>query len=307
MSVSIRQQLILVLRGISKIFGKFGISFPPDIVYLNIIFKHYTGYKMNIKNPKTFNEKIQWLKLYDRKPDYTKMADKWEVRKYVSEKIGVEYLVPILGIWEDYDDIDFMSLPEQFVMKCTHDSASAIICRDKKEFDFVMARKKLSKALKGNFYYSGREYCYKNIKPRIVVEKYIEDSSGRLNDFKIMCFNGKVKCCFACTKRRSREGLRVTFFDTEWNRLPFVRKYPNDSDEIERPVNFQKMIEIAERISEHIPFLRVDFYEVKGRLYLGELTFYPGSGIEWFEPFEWDMVLGSWLILPEITRKARNK
>lgn len=273
----------------------------PDAVYLKYMYKKVMGKKLDLKNPQTFNEKLQWLKLYDRNPEYTKMVDKYEVRQYIKDKIGEQYLIPLVGgPWDKWEDIDFSKLPDQFVLKCTHDSGSVAICRNKDEFDFDSIRKKFNRALKGNFFYGGREWPYKNVKPRIIAEKYMEEKSmDELIDYKLMCFNSKVKATFVCSDRFSKSDLKVTFYDTEWNKLPFERHYPASSVKIEKPKTYAEMIAIAEKLSESIPFVRMDFYEIQNKIYFGECTFYPGSGMEEFNPENWDLEMGSWIKLSD--------
>lgn len=424
--------------------------FPmSDEKYLKRKFKRDMGYELDLDNPRTFNEKLQWLKLYDRKPIYTTMVDKYAAKEYAAKIIGEEYIIPTLGVWDSFDEIDFDSLPEQFVLKCTHDSGGVVICKDKSVFDKKAARKKLNHALKRNYYYSGREWPYKDVKPRIIAEKYLKENAGDtlhdykvfnfagqpeiiqidydrftehtrdlydknweyidaelqypmkqenhmvrpdslkkmldlaerlskecaflrtdfynienklyvgeltfypesgfgkfrpeewdeklgrliklpgggvilgegyilwlheqyqsqkadeevkagLTDYKFMCFGGKVMCSLTCTGRYSDEGLRITFYDRDWNMLPFERHYhPKSSHAITKPENYGKMVSLAEHLSESIPFVRVDFYEVNHALYLGELTFYPGSGLEEFTPDSADKMLGEWIKLPE--------
>lgn len=271
----------------------------PEEYMLKRMFKERMGYPLNLENPQTFNEKLQWLKLHDRNPLYTTMVDKYEVKKYVAEKIGEQYIIPTLGVWDHFDEIDFDKLPEKFVLKCTHDSGSVVLCRDKANFDKAAAKRKLERGLARNYYYGGYEWPYKNVKPRIIAEKFMVDESSvklkkdaDITDYKVMCFNGEVHCTFTCTDRRSSEGLKVTFFDNNWNKLPFERHYPSSDKNIEEPKNFQQMKMLAEKLSESIPFVRVDFYEISGNIYFGELTFYPGSGMEEFNPAEWDKKLG---------------
>jgi len=280
-------------------FKEFIKRLMPDKIYLKIVFKKIMKYDLNLNHPVTFNEKLQWLKLYDRKDIYTTMVDKYEAKKYVADIIGEEYIIPTLGVYDKFDAIDFEKLPNQFVIKCTHDSGGVVICKDKNSFDIKSAQKKMDKSLKKNFYFSGREWPYKNVKPRIIIEKYMEEKNyTQLNDYKLMCFNGKVKCSFVCSERdNKKEGLAVTFFDNNWNRLPFQRHYRNSDAEIKKPKNFDKMVELAELLSKNIPFVRVDFYEIKNKIYFGELTFYPGSGFEEFTPEEWDKKLGDMIDL----------
>lgn len=282
--------------------NKMTLSKLDDRKYLQLKYKLLMKKKLDLDNPKSFNEKLQWLKLYDRNPLYMKMVDKYEVKNYVSKIIGEEYIIPTLGIYEKFEDINFNELPNKFVIKCTHDSGGIVICKNKKDLDIKFAKKKINKSIKRNYYYLGREWPYKNVKPRIIIEKYMNDDdlNSQLNDYKFMCFNGRVECSFVCSERDNKElGLSVTFFDLNWKKLPFRRHYRNTSTKIEKPQNYNKMIELSEKLSKDIPFVRVDWYEIKGRLYFGELTFFPGGGFEEFTPDEWDYKLGEKLKLPK--------
>lgn len=242
---------------------------------------------------------MQWLKLYDRKPEYTKLVDKYEVRKYIAKTIGEQYLIPLLGVYDSFDDIDFDKLPNQFVLKPNHTSGDIYICKDKSTIDFNELRKKVNKWLKREYYWLHREWPYKNVKPRIICEKYMVDESGKeLKDYKFMCFNGEVKCLFVCLNRYSPSGLNVDFYDMDWKPMPFERHYRSSGTIIPKPKNFHKMVRFAEKLSKDIPFVRVDFYEANDQLYFGELTFYPGSGFEEFTPESYDYLLGSWIELP---------
>lgn len=272
----------------------------PTKMYIKWMYKKKFGKSLDLHNPKTFNEKMQWLKIYDRKSEYTKMVDKYAVREYVSKKIGDEYLIPLLGVWEKFEDINFNELPDKFVLKCTHDSGGVMICKEKKYFDKNKAKLFFDKHLSNNYYYGTREYPYKNIKPKIIAEKYLEDEIIKQTpeDYKLMCFNGKVKCSFVCTERGSDNGLKVTFFDEYWKKLPFSRMYPASTQDIPKPINYDKMVELSEILASNIPFVRIDFYEVNNKLYFGEITFYPGSGLEEFTPVEWDYKLGELIKLP---------
>lgn len=275
----------------------------PDEKYLKKMFKLVFGKEPDLDNPQTFNEKLQWLKLHDRNPLYTTLVDKYAVRDYIKEKLGEEYLNPLVGgPWTNARDIDFDKLPDQFVLKCTHDSGSIVICLDKETFDMKTAIKKLNRALKRNYYYLKREWPYKDVKPCIIAEKYLADESeSELKDYKFMCFNGNVECSFVCSERFSKDGLKCTFYDRNWNKMPFERHYRSVAAEIGKPQNYNEMIILAEKISIGIPFVRVDFYEINKKVYFGELTFYPGSGFEEFRPSEWDEIFGSWIKLPEIS------
>lgn len=278
----------------------FIFKFIPDKFYLKLIFYKTMKKKLNLKNPITFSEKIQWLKLYDRKEFYTDLVDKYAVRNYISETIGEEYLIPLIGVWDSFEEIDFSQLPNQFVLKCTHDSGGVVICKDKNEFNRIQAREKINKALKHNYYYDWREWPYKNIKPRIICEQLLIDGNCTdLKDYKFMCFNGKVKCILVCSDRSNPSGLKLDFYDRTWNKLPFRRpNYPNSEKNISKPQNLNKMIELAEYLSNSFSFIRVDFYEINGQIYFGELTFYPNSGFQGFFPEIYDEILGSWLDLP---------
>ena len=269
----------------------------PDRIYIQMQYFYHFHRFANFKNPQTFNEKLQWLKLHDHNPLYTTLVDKYAVKKWVADKIGEQYVIPTIAVWEKAEDIDFDKLPNQFVLKVNHDSGGLVICKDKSKLDRQAAVAKLSRALKNNGYWSGREWPYKNVKPCIIAEKYMEDENHQLNDYKFMVFNGKVKCSFTCTERFSKDGLKVTFYDANWDIMPFERHYPRSKTPITKPLNYDEMVELAEKLSKDIPFVRVDFYSIKGKIYFGEMTFYPGSGLEEFTPQEWDKKLGDWLEL----------
>lgn len=295
-------QLILYINRPLTIFDVWSaqgrLNWMPDKCYLSLKFRSKFGYWMNWKFPKTFNEKLQWLKLYDRNPLYTDLVDKYEARKYIAEKIGEEHLVPLLGVWDNPDDIVFDDLPNQFVLKCTHDSASVVICKDKTMFNIEAAKKNLRQHMSINYYYPSREWPYKNVKPRVIAEKYMTrlDSSA-LNDYKFQIFNGRFQNCFVCSNRFSPNGLHVTFFDKAWNVLDFTKHYPKESIPPKRPFFFNEMVKASERLAENFPFVRVDFYETDSNFFLGELTFYPGAGFEKFSPAEWDLKFGALLKL----------
>ena len=273
----------------------------PDDIYLKVVYQIMLDRKLNIQNPLTFNEKLQWLKIHDRKPEYSKMVDKYEAKRYVSDIIGDKYIVPTYGVWNSFDEIDFSFLPDKFVLKTTHDSGGVVICTDKGKFDLETAKNKLLSSMNKNYFYQGREWPYKNVKPRIIAEKYIEQiGSNDLPDYKFFCFNGHAKIILVCSERFSVEGLKEDFFDRNWEHLDLKRKtHGNSSKIIEKPCKFEEMLTLAEKLSKKIPFLRVDFYEINGDIYFGELTFYPTSGFEAFNPEEWDSKLGTWLDLPQ--------
>lgn len=272
-----------------------------DKLYLKIRYYAEMHRNLNLKNPKTFNEKLQWLKLYNRKPEYTTMVDKYAVREYIADKLGEEYLIPLLGVWDNPNDIDFNVLPEQFVLKCNHNSGMGMcICKNKNELNIDNVKNKLKSGLKQDYYLTSREWPYKNVKRKIIAEKYMVDESGtELKDYKLMCFNGRVKCTFVCSERYSKDGLKMSFFDREWNEMPFTRHYPKLKKRIEKPISYEKMIEFAEKLAVGIPFVRIDFYDINGHLYFGEITFFPGAGFEKFSPENWDLELGNWINLPD--------
>lgn len=268
-----------------------------DERYLKLKYKSVFGKDLNLDDPQTFNEKLQWLKLHNRKPEYTIMVDKYKVRQYIADTIGEQYLIPLLGVWDDPDEIDFDSLPSKFVLKCNHNSGTGMcICKDKSKLDIPKVKRELRKGLKENYYLKYREWPYKDVPRRIIAEEYMSDGvNEELNDYKMMCFNSKVKATFVCSNRFSKEGLNITIYDTNWQRLPFGLHDPVSKTEIKRPKSYEEMVSLAERLSESIPFVRVDFYEVKGRPYFGELTFFHESGFEEFSPEQWDGTLGEWI------------
>lgn len=291
----------------NKIFGELRrrgyLSFISDEKMLEILYFRVFHKKLNLKSPKTFNEKLQWLKINDRKPEYTKMVDKYEAKKYVAEIIGEEYIIPTLGIWKSFDDINFDKLPNQFVLKCTHDSGGLVICRDKSKFNKKKAKKKIEKSLKVNFYNVGREWPYKNVKPYIIAEQYMEDFDGAkdssgLMDYKFYCFNGKVRCLYVSRGMENHATAKVSFLTPSWEFEPFNRTDYKPFNRLpKKPSTFDEMIKVAESLSANNKFLRVDLYEINEKIYFSELTFSPCSGLMPFEPKEWDEILGNWIDL----------
>lgn len=269
-------------------------SLFPDELYLKMLFPLRTGYKLNLKNPQTFNEKLQWLKLNNRKAEMVKMVDKVDAKEYVANIIGEEYIIPTLGVYNSVDEIDFNKLPNQFVLKCTHDSGGIVICSDKSKLDIEAAKDKLRRGMKVNYYYQNREWPYKQVKPRIIAEQYMVDESGyELKDYKFFCFDGEVKLLFIASDRGSKtEETKFDFFDTNFNHLPFTNGHPNSTKKIAKPQGFEEMKKIAALLSKGHPHLRVDLYDINGKIYFGELTFYHWSGMTPFEPIEWDYKLG---------------
>ena len=269
----------------------------PDWMYLKIQFRLALHRKLNLNNPKSYNEKIQWLKLHDRKPEYTMMVDKFAVRKYIAETIGDQYSIPLVGgPWHSFDEINFDKLPNQFVLKCNHDSGGLIICKDKSQLDKEAARKKINKSMKRNFYWANREWPYKDVKPCIIAEKYMVDDSGyELKDYKFFCFDGEPKAMFIATDRNV--DTKFDFFDMDFNHLPFTNGHPCADKTPEKPKTFEEMKRLARILSKGIKQVRVDFYEINGQVYFGELTFSHWSGMVPFEPIEWDYKFGEWIRL----------
>lgn len=267
-------------------------------------FRECVGYELNIDNPQTFNEKIQWLKVFYKDPLMTRCTDKLAVRKYLRKKIGVEYLVDLAGdeVYGSANDIDFGKLPNKFALKTTDGSGTNIICRDKMELNIQDAKNQLTNWLDKahSHYYMSFEWAYRNIKPRIVCEKYIEAGGGGLKDYKVMCFNGEPRLVLVCSERDTGN-IKTDWFDLDWRHLPFTRLFPNSEKSVPKPENLAEMIKLATFLSKDFPFVRVDFYEVNGKLKVGELTFYPGNGTERFEPVEWDKKIGDMLRLPAKT------
>lgn len=289
---------ILIIRAL---LGRGFFNWLSDEKYLKL--RYYVQFRRSIDldTPSTYNEKIQWLKLYNCKPEYTAMVDKYEVKKYVADRIGSQYIIPTLGVWDRFEDIDFDLLPDQFVLKCTHDSGGLVICNDKSKLDIDAAKKKIKKSLARNYYYLGREWPYKDVKPRIIAEKYLNaiDQQAELVEYKFFCFDGKAKMILVCKGKAHGAGRTNDYCDLELNRLPFISLNPNSTGKLEMPVEMPGMIRIAEKLSENIPQLRVDLYLADGHIYFGELTFFHNSGFCRFEPEEWDQKLGDWIRLPK--------
>lgn len=273
-----------------------------DREYLEKKFYAMLGYSLDLTNPQTFNEKLQWLKLYDRKPDYTMMVDKYKVREYIKEKLGKEYLIPLLGVWDNAEDINFDKLPNRFVLKCNHNSGLGMyICKDKSkltESQIKAIRKNLVKGLQQDYYLTGREWPYKDVPHKIIAEKYMEDETGQLRDYKFYCFNGEPKIIMINSDREIGK-TKADYFDMDFNWIDLKWGYEHALVKPSKPINFEKMKELAVVLSKNIPELRVDFYEVNNKIYFGELTFFDGSGFDKIEPEEWDEKLGDWIILPQ--------
>lgn len=285
---------------------KFWFLFPNDALFLKIIYRFQMGHKLDLNNPQSFTEKLQWLKIHDRKPEYTNMVDKIKAKEYVAKVIGKEYIIPTLGIWNHFDEIDFSLLPQQFVMKTTHGSGGSdvVICTDKDSFDKSSAKKIIESSLRRNGFNKYREWPYKNVERKILAEQLLVekdnngDSKQDITDYKFYCFNGKPTYCQVIKNRRTKE--TIDFFDMEWKHQNFVGLTPSASySEVPplKPVNYDKMQEIARKLSQNIQFVRIDLYEVGDRVFFSEITFYPASGYGRFTPKEYDMILGKMIHL----------
>ena len=302
----------MVLSGIKKFLNNPAARFKflnrqnkwmSDEAYLKKLYYYRVGKTLNLDNPQTFNEKIQWLKLYDRKPAYTTMVDKYEAKKYVADIIGEEYIIPTLGVWDRFEDIDFDKLPEQFVLKCTHDSGGLVICRDKASFNKEAAAKRINKCLKKNYYLDNREWPYKDVKPRVIAEEFLTEAGKEqgqgLADYKIWCFNGKPVYVQYITSRTAGEPTEG-FYDRNWQLQKFRYHNPLMEQALPRPKELEKLLELAEVLAQNTAFLRCDFYvPEENTIKFGELTFYPVSGMEFWHPEEMDEVLGAMISLPE--------
>lgn len=273
----------------------------PDKLYLSLLFRCKMGYWIDWKNPKTFSEKLQWLKLYNRKPEYTTMVDKFAVKEYVANLIGEEYIIPTLGVWDTPEEIEWDKLPDQFVLKTTHGGGSCgvVICKDKSSFNRMAAIEKLRKSMKSCIYKSYREWPYKDVKKRIIAEKYMgEESLEDLIDYKFYCFGGFPLYCQVIRDRRSNE--TIDFYDRMWEHMSFVGLNPivkNGLKPVAKPANLEDMFSICSKIGNQIPFVRIDLYSIQEKVYFGEITFYPASGLGVFTPKEWNDKLGDLIYL----------
>jgi hypothetical protein len=288
-----------------KIYGIL-LRFMPD--RMNCNWRHFIrfGKFVDFKNPKTFNEKIQWLKIYGNLQKYTNLADKYEVRKHIAKTIGEKYLIPMIGVWDKFEDIDFEKLPNQFVLKCTHDSGSVVICTDKTTFNIKETQNKLNKRLKRNFYDESREIQYKNIKPRIICEKYmVDECKTELSEYRIFCFNGMPKIIFRNNSIPPKIITSRNIYDAEWNYIPASVGYPTDPNLIiAKPEKLDEMLDLAKILSKNIPHVRVDFYLIRNEIYFGELTFAHANGLQKFEPEEFALQMGKWI---ELSKKVDAK
>lgn len=281
------------------------LDWMDDKTFLKLRFWGKTGRRLNLEHPRTYNEKLQWLKLYDRNPVYPQMVDKYRAKEYVASLAGEEYIIPTLGIYDSFEEIDFEKLPEQFVLKCTHDSHSIYICRNRDEFDRAQAEKILKRGLRKDPYRFGREWPYSQVQPRIIAEQYMEDESHQeLKDYKFFTFSGKAAMILVDYGRFSHHGRNL--YSLDWEYLNASIAYPGDPlYVVPRPEKLELMIELAERLGQNLPHVRVDLYSIGSRIYFGEMTLYPGGGFSEFKPRELELRLGDLLVLPR-AEKGEN-
>lgn len=283
-----------------KLAGHGFYNHLTDEKYIRRKYRAVFGSEPDLKDPKTFNEKMQWLKLYHRKQRQINMVNKLTVKDAVSQAIGRRHVTETYGAWPSFDRIDFEMLPDAFVLKCTHDSGGIVICRDKNTLDMEAARKKLEKALKTDYYLKSREWPYRYVKPLIMAEEYLESGDGGdLKDYKFFCFNGKPEFVLVCADRFNGSGLKENFYDLDWNLMELTRPAHGNGPAVKRPETLEEMAGYAAMLAKDEPFVRVDFYDVDGRVYFGEVTYFPASGFEPFAPEGWDEKLGSMITLPE--------
>ncbi len=297
-NVSIEQNLEEVDKASDEVKKRWHY-FYDDTEYLSRMFKRKMGYDLDIDHPKTFNEKLQWLKLHDRNPVYTQMVDKYAVKEYIAKKIGEEYVIPTLGVYDTFDEIAIEKLPNQFVLKCTHDSGSIVICRDKKNFDMIKARDILQNRLKRNLYWMGREWPYKNVKPKIIAEMLMKDEAMEyLIDYKFYCFYGEPRFLYVSAGLEDHATARISFYNLDLTEADFQRSDFKQFDQIPKiPTHYQEMIDVSRKLSKGIPFVRIDLYEINEQVYFSEFTFTPAAGWMPLESYEWDLALGELLDL----------
>ena len=272
----------------------------PDKMYLSLLYYLRFGKILDLKNPQTFSQKLNWEKIYDRNPLYTKMADKYEVKKHVANIIGDEYVVSNYGVWEKFDQIDFSKLPNQFILKCTHDSSGVVPCKNKASFDLKAAKQIIGRSLRHSYYLEGREWPYKNVRPRIIADMLLDDGrTGELQDYKWWCFNGEPKVMYITNKGIAGQ-VYENFYDMEFNVLDIDHGFPRIFPEYDKPKEFELMKELAAKLSQDIPFVRVDFFDIHGKVYFGEFTFFDHAGLRPFVSEKWDNILGEWLNLTKL-------
>ncbi|MCF2660265.1 glycosyl transferase [Parabacteroides distasonis] len=288
----------ITFRIISRLINS-SVNFVSDELFLKMKFVLNVGYWPNLKNPKSFNEKIQWLKLHHKRPEYTQMVDKVAAKEYVAKIIGKQYIIPSFGVWDSVDEIDWASLPNKFVIKASHDSGGVVVCKDKSQLDIEKAKAKLKGAGEKDYTKYNKEYVYHDVPHRFIAEELLENGKDNdIPDYKIFCFNGVPRFLFVATGRQIND-TRFDFYDTEFNHLPVLNGHPNADIWPKKPKNFNEMLEVSAKLSQGIPEVRVDLYNIDGKIYFGELTFFHWSGMTPFEPREWDYKFGEMMVLPQ--------
>ena len=286
---------LTIYRIFAHFARKYEFRFLSDALYLKLAYRGNTGRKLHLSAPKRYTEKLQWMKIYDRNPRYTTMVDKAAAKEWVASIIGQEHIIPTLGVWDHFEDIDLDALPQQFVLKCTHDSHSVLVCTDKQSFDFASAQKQLDTALKREYFYEGRQWPYKNVPPRIIAEQFMEnDATEDFRDYKFFTFNGEPKVMYIATGRGTGETYG-DFFDMDFKHLDLCIDHKSAPVCPEKPSCFEEMKKAAALLAWGTPQVRVDFYEVNGQFYFGEMTFFHCGGFVTFQPDSWDEVFGSWM------------
>lgn len=289
-----------IINKVKKVFVYTFAGLFSDRKYLELFFPLNTGYQLRLDNPQTFNEKLQWLKLYNRRPEYSRMVDKIEAKDYVASIIGYEHIIPTIAVYNSVDEIDFDSLPNQFVLKCSHDSGGVVICKDKSSFNTKEAIRKLKRGLSRTYYVKNREWPYKNVIPRIIAEEYMTDDGNELKDYKVFTFGGEPKLVEIDYNRF--KGHMRTVYDTDWNLVNVRIQYPTDKNRnFNKPAVLGELLDLSRKLAVGTPHLRTDFYIVNDKIYFGELTFFHGSGFEKIYPIEFDKLMGDWIILPSRT------
>lgn len=300
--MNIAKKIVKGLRnpqwGVNTLLRHLPHRWVGDRAFVRWEYCHYMGHWPDLDNPGTFNEKLQWLKLNCRRGDYALLVDKYEAKEKVRAILGDDFVIPTLGVWSRFEDIDFSALPQQFVLKTTHDQGGEVIVRDKDRMDMEAARRKIKAHLRRDYFMEHREYPYRTVPPRVLAEQYMEDkTTGELRDYKFFCFDGRCRMILVCTDRA--QGARYGFFDTDFRPLPFKRGKPLGDRVVERPAQLERMIAVAEKLAQGMPHVRIDLYDVDGHIYFGEYTFFSAAGSKPFEPEEWDTIVGSWLTLPK--------
>lgn len=268
-----------------------------DKSYLQLLYKKNMGYPLNLNQPKTYNEKLQWLKLYNHNPLYTQLVDKYEVREYVTKKIGAKYLNTLYGVYDSFEEIDFKNLPEKFVLKATHTSGDFFICEDKSKLDLELLKEKIDNWLNRNYYQLHREWPYKNVKPRIICEKLlVQENNEELRDYRFFCFNGKPRFIAVDFSITRKSKTRRNLYDLNWNLMDESISYPRELNiKLEKPKELEELITLSTKLTEGIPHARVDFYIIKNKIIFGEITFFHQAGMGEIHPESFNLKMGEWI------------